>query len=159
MVVNDFDGDGNLDVLINGNDYSTEVSTGSYDAFNGLLLKGDGKGGFTPLTILQSGIYIVGDGKGLVKLLSASGDYLTAASQHKDVLKLFKLKKKTKTVKVSPDDVSAILKFKNGSIQKEEFYYGNSFLSQSGRFLTINENVSEVQIKNSKGNNRRISFN
>jgi len=159
MVVNDFDGDGNLDVLINGNDYSTEVSTGRYDAFNGLLLKGDGKGGFTPLTILQRGIYIVGDGKGLVKLLSASGDYLIAASQHKDVLKLFKLKKKTKTVKVSPDDVSAILKFKNGSIQKEEFYYGNSFLSQSGRFLTINENVSEVQIKNSKGNNRRISFN
>jgi hypothetical protein len=159
MVVDDFDGDGNLDVLINGNDYSTEVSTGRYDALNGLLLKGDGKGGFTPLTILQSGIYIPGDGKGLVKLLGASGDYLIAASQHKDVLKLFKLKKKTKTVKVSPDDVSAILKFKNGNIQKEEFYYGNSFLSQSGRFLTINENVSEVQITNSKGNNRRMSFN
>ena len=159
MVVDDFDGDGNLDVLINGNDYSTEVSTGRYDALNGLLLKGDGKGGFTPLTILQSGIYIPGDGKGLVKLLGASGDYLIAASQHKDVLKLFKLKKKTKTVKVSPDDVSAILKFKNGNIQKEEFYYGNSFLSQSGRFLIINENVSEVQITNSKGNNRRMSFN
>ena len=159
MVVDDFDGDGNPDVLINGNDYSTEVSTGRYDALNGLLLKGDGKGGFTPLTILQSGIYIPGDGKGLVKLLGASGDYLIAASQHKDVLKLFKLKKKTKTVKVSPDDVSAILKFKNGNIQKEEFYYGNSFLSQSGRFLTINENVSEVQITNSKGNNRRMSFN
>ena len=57
--------------------------------------------------------------KGLVKLLGASGDYLIAASQHKDVLKLFKLKKKTKTVKVSPDDVSAILKFKNGKVQKK----------------------------------------
>ena len=44
MVVDDFDGDGNLDVLINGNDYSTEVSTGRYDALNGLLLReGDGK--------------------------------------------------------------------------------------------------------------------
>jgi len=43
MVSDDFDGDGNLDVLINGNDFSTEVSLGRFDALNGLLLKGDGK--------------------------------------------------------------------------------------------------------------------
>ena len=68
MIADDFDGDGNLDVLINGNDYGTEVSIGRYDALNGLLLKGDGKGNFKPLSILQSGIYIPGDGKALVKL-------------------------------------------------------------------------------------------
>ncbi len=68
MVADDFDGDGNLDVLINGNDYGTEVSIGRYDALNGLLLKGDGNGGFSPLSILQSGIYIPGNGKALVKL-------------------------------------------------------------------------------------------
>jgi hypothetical protein len=71
IVVDDFDGDGNLDVALNGNDYGTEVSTGRYDAFNGLMLKGDGKGGFKPLSIMQSGIYIPGDGKGFVKLQSA----------------------------------------------------------------------------------------
>ncbi|RYE12905.1 MAG: hypothetical protein EOP51_30725, partial [Sphingobacteriales bacterium] len=64
IVVDDFDHDGNLDVILNGNDYGTDVSTGRYDAFNGLMLKGDGKGGFKPLTIMQSGIYIPGDGKG-----------------------------------------------------------------------------------------------
>jgi hypothetical protein len=58
ITVDDFDGDGNLDVVMNGNDYSTEVTTGRYDAFNGLMLKGDGKGGFKPLSIMQSGIYI-----------------------------------------------------------------------------------------------------
>ena len=30
MVVDDFDDDGNLDVLIDGNDYGTEVGTGRY---------------------------------------------------------------------------------------------------------------------------------
>jgi hypothetical protein len=40
MVVDDFDGDGNLDIALSGNDYGTEVSTGRYDAFNGLMLKG-----------------------------------------------------------------------------------------------------------------------
>ena len=46
MLADDFDGDGNLDVLINGNDFGTEVSIGRYDALNGLLLKGNGSGDF-----------------------------------------------------------------------------------------------------------------
>src|SRR4029077_5281699 len=93
MIADDFDGDGNLDVLINGNDYGTEVSVGRYDALNGLLLKGDGKGNFQPLSILQSGIYIPDDGKALVKLQGANSKYLVAASQNKDYLKLFALRK------------------------------------------------------------------
>jgi hypothetical protein len=68
MAVDDFDDDGKLDVLINGNDYGTDPTVGRYDALNGLLLKGDGKGGFTPQTIIQSGIFIPGNGKALVKL-------------------------------------------------------------------------------------------
>src|SRR5258708_18272954 len=68
MVVDDFDGDGNLDVMINGNDFGTEVGVGRYDALNGLMLKGDGKGHFNPQSILQSGVYIPGDGRALVKL-------------------------------------------------------------------------------------------
>jgi hypothetical protein len=68
METGDFDGDGNLDVVMNGNDYGSDASVGRYDALNGLMLKGDGKGGFKPLSILQSGIYIPGNGKALVKL-------------------------------------------------------------------------------------------
>ena len=43
MVVDDFNGDGNLDVAVNGNDYGNEVTNGRYDALNGLVLLGDGK--------------------------------------------------------------------------------------------------------------------
>src|SRR6185312_16746819 len=78
MVVEDVDGDGNLDVVINGNDYGAEVSTGQYDALNGLVLKGDGKGNFKPLSILQSGIYIPGNSKALVKFLDSKGDMVLA---------------------------------------------------------------------------------
>jgi hypothetical protein len=39
-------------LLATGNDYGTEPSVGRYDACNGLVLKGDGKGGFVPLSIL-----------------------------------------------------------------------------------------------------------
>ncbi len=156
MVADDFDADGNLDVLINGNDYSTEVSIGRLDAMNGLLLKGDGNGNFSPLSILQSGIYIPGNGKALVKLMAGNGNYLVAASQFQGPLKLFSLNKNLKNIRINPDDVSAVVQYKNGKTRKEEFYYGSSFLSQSGRFIAVGEHVSTVQITDSQGRTRNI---
>jgi len=159
MIAEDFDGDGNLDVLINGNDFGTEASVGRYDALNGLLLKGDGKGNFQPLSILQSGIYIPGDGKALVKLQGANGKYLVAASQNKDYLKLFQLRKNVRLIKVKPDDMYAVIHYKNGATVKQEFYYGTSFLSQSSRFITFaNNNISSVMVTNSKGETRSLDL-
>jgi hypothetical protein len=159
MAVDDYDGDGNLDVVINGNDYGTDVSLGRYDALNGLLLKGDGNGNFSPMSILQSGIYIPGNGRALVKLTGSNGKYLLAASQNKGKLKIFELNSSVKNIKVQPFDASAILTYKNGYTDKREFYYGESFLSQSGRFLTIDKNVVSVKIADSKGNIRSITTN
>ncbi|HET9276901.1 MAG TPA: VCBS repeat-containing protein, partial [Flavitalea sp.] len=92
MVADDFDNDGNLDVCVNTNDFGTDPANGRYDALNGLVLKGDGKGKFKPLTIMQSGIYIPGSGKGVAKLKSGNGNYLLVASQNKGRLKVFQLK-------------------------------------------------------------------
>jgi hypothetical protein len=158
MVADDFDGDGNLDVLINGNDFGTEVSIGRYDALNGLLLKGDGSGGFSPLSIQQSGIYIPGNGKALVELTGSSGKYLVVASQNRDALKLFELKRRGKVIRIKPSEVSAIIKFKNGRTEKREFYYGSSFLSQSARTININENIESLTIFDDKGERRSIRF-
>ena len=91
MIVDDFDNDGNLDVCMNTNDFGTDPANGRYDALNGLVLKGDGKGKFKPLTIMQSGIYIPGSGKGLAKLKTANGNYLLVAGQNRDRLKLFQI--------------------------------------------------------------------
>jgi hypothetical protein len=159
MVVDDFDGDGNLDVALNGNDYGTEVSTGRYDAFNGLMLKGDGKGNFKPLTIQQSGIYIPGNGKALVKLRGAKGQYMLAATQYKDAIKVFELKKPVKTVKLQPLDMFAQVKYKNGKTAKQEFYNGGSFLSQSARFFNIDPAMASVTVTDNYGHTRSIPLN
>jgi len=156
MVVDDFDGDGNLDVAISGNDFGTEVGTGRYDAFNGLLLKGDGKGNFKPLTILQSGIYIPGDGKGLVKLMGAKDKYLMAAVQNRGPLKIYSLKKAVKTIQLEPLDEYALITYKTGKTGKQEFYYGTSYLSQSGRFLVVDSTMKSVVITNSLGKKRSV---
>ena len=158
MVVEDFDGDGNPDVVMNANDYGTEVSVGRYDALNGLYLQGDGKGNFASKTILQSGIFIPGDGKALVKLRGANGKCLLAAGQNRGALKIFELKDNIHTVALQPSDVSVVIKYKNGTTRKEEIYYGSSFLSQSGRFLNLNGNISAVEITDNKGNKRNLSW-
>lgn len=156
MVTDDFDEDGNLDILINGNDFGSDVSIGRYDAMNGLLLKGDGNGNFKALSIQQSGIYIPGNGKALIKLAGSSGGYLIAGSQNRDSLKLFKRNNILKTVPVGANDVSALVHLKNGKIRKEEFYFGSSFLSQSGRFIAVDANVAAVQITDRTGKTRQV---
>jgi hypothetical protein len=158
MIADDFDGDGNLDVLMNGNDYGTDVTVGRYDALNGLLLKGEGQGGFQSNSILQSGIFIPGNGKALVKIAGANGRYLVAASQNRGPLKVYRLKKNLKIIPLEPMDVKALITYKNGKTLVEEFYYGSSFLSQSGRFVQVNDQVTAVEITNSRGVKRKINL-
>ncbi|OQP64691.1 RNA-binding protein [Niastella vici] len=159
MLVQDFNGDGNLDVLINGNDYGTEVSVGRYDGCNGLLLQGDGTGGFRPLSLLQSGIFIPGNGKSLVELKDKLGNYMLAASQNRGPLKIYGLKKQVHCIAVGPQDVRAVVKYQNGKTQLREFNYGASFLSQSGRFIVLDSTVASVEVMDSRGGKRVLGVN
>ncbi len=154
MAVDDYNGDGHLDVAITGNDYGTDVAIGRYDALNGLVLTGDGRGNFTPQSILQSGFYVPGNGKALVRIRSGTGKYRLVASQNRDVLKVFELIRPVKTLPLQPMDQSALVRYKNGQQLRHEFPYGASFLSQSGRFLTIDKNMTSVRITNSRGQQR-----
>jgi hypothetical protein len=159
MVAEDVDGDGNLDVVINGNDYGTEVSVGRYDALNGLVLKGDGKGGFTPLSILQSGIFIPGNGKSLVKLYNRQGQCMLAAAQNRGPLKVFLMKQPVKAIATKPNDIYALLTLKNGRKRKVELNYGSGFLSQSARVINADAQVTGVEIVNSRGEKRLVTVN
>ena len=118
----------------------------------------DGKGNFIPQTILESGIFIPGNGKALIKLKSKNGKYLLAAAQNRGPLKIFELKKDLENIVVQPDDVSADIVFSNGKKQRQELYYGSSFLSQSARFLRPGNNVKSIVITNSKGKTRTLAL-
>jgi hypothetical protein len=159
MVVDDFNGDGNLDVAANGNDYGNEVSNGRYDAMNGLVLLGDGTGNFKAQTILQAGLFIPGDGKALIKLKGPGNTYLLAASQNRGPLKIFSHKNgDQKIIPLQATDKSLFITLANGKKRIEELYFGNSFLSQSGRFLNVSKNVMSVDIKDSNGKIRHINL-
>ena len=158
MIADDVDEDNNLDLIINGNDYGTEIGTGRYNALNGLVLKGDGRGNFKALSSGESGLYIPGDGKGLAYLKSFDANPLLLATQNQGSLLAFSKKIKSRIIDILPDDVSAEYLFSNGTRRKQEFYYGNSFYSQSGRYILIGNNVKSISITNTKGTKRVISF-
>ena len=156
VVTDDFNSDGNIDVAINGNDFGTETSNGRYDALNGLVMLGDGKGAFKPLTILQSGLYIPGDGKALIKCRGIDNNYLLAASENNGPVKIFSSKSKQKMISILSNDKFCVYNFKNGKKRKEEFYRGQSYLSQSSPFILSEENISSIEIINNKGEKRII---
>jgi len=158
MVTGDFDGDGNLDIVFNTNDFSADVLSGRYDALNGLFLKGDGHGEFTPETIGESGVYIPGNGKALISLRGAKGGFLIASSENRGPLRLFGLINKMKIVELRIDESSAEIGLSNGTLRKEEFFFGSSFLSQSSRFISCPENIKSITIVNVKGQKRKINL-
>lgn len=74
MVAEDLDKDGNKDLVIAGNFYPFRTQLGPLDAGIGLVLKGDGKGGFSPLPYPQTGLCLPGDLRNLIKI--KQGDHI-----------------------------------------------------------------------------------
>ena len=154
MLAGDFDGDGNLDVLLVGNDFGCEIGQGRMDALNGLLLQGDGKGGFVPKTMAESGICVPGDAKGLAQFTNARGESLAVATQNRGGLKIFRSRKTFPVIRARANDAYALLTHKDGRTRKHEFHYGHSFQSQSARLLHLTPSVKSVEIVDFKGNRR-----
>ena len=71
--VADLDGDGAEDVFLSQNFFPNEVNTQRYAAGRGLLLRGDGEGGLTPVDGAASGIRVYGDQRGAADLRHDSG--------------------------------------------------------------------------------------
>jgi hypothetical protein len=86
----DVDGDNHLDIVLAGNEYQAEISTGRYDASYGLVLKGNGQGMFTPLRPIQSGLIVDGDVKDVKVITTGTNQRLVLFAINDEKLKVFK---------------------------------------------------------------------
>jgi hypothetical protein len=84
----DFDGDGKTDLVVAGNFYGVTPREGRYDASYGLLLHGDGHGGFTAVDMEQSGLAIDGQVRHMALLQRATGERLIVVARNNDRLQL-----------------------------------------------------------------------
>ena len=92
IICHDFDLDGNVDLLLAGNEYQAEVMRGRYDASYGCFLKGDGRGGFSYSSGAVNGLILQGDIKSMALLPAAKGGSLLLAAANNDSLQVLKFK-------------------------------------------------------------------
>ncbi len=160
MLSEDIDRDGNLDILLVGNDYGMEPYSGRHDAFNGLCLKGDGKGNFTALTVAQTGFFVKGDAKGLATIHTAKNENLLLVTQNQDSLlafaKTINKNKIEKWISLKADDFCADILYAGNKKKRVEFYYGSTYLSQSSRKFLLDKNALKITITNFKGIKREM---
>ncbi len=80
ILAHDVDRDGNLDLVVAGNLYEMEPNTPRLDAGNGLWLKGDGRGHFTPVPPLESGFLAPRNVAGLALMQTPAGSAVLVAN-------------------------------------------------------------------------------
>ena len=90
MVVEDFDLDGNLDLLAMGNLYGAEVETPRNDASYGLYLKGDGLGNLEAIPAYKTGLMIAGEVRKLGVIHLADGHKAIIVAKNNDYVQLIK---------------------------------------------------------------------
>ena len=156
MLTGDFTNDLLPDILLTGNDYGNEVASGRFDALNGLLLCGDGKGNFEVMPMQESGIIIPGDGKSLAKLQASDSTLMVISGQNRGKVGLFKSKYPYQSLDLEPGDYAAIIQLMDGRSYREEMPYAGTYLSHSGRRLWLPEYVNEVEIISYGGEKRML---
>jgi hypothetical protein len=157
----DYDGDGHLDLLLTGNSYATESIGGRLDAFNGLLLTGNGKGNFTPVSASKGGFLVEGDGKGLADLRLGDGSTMVLAAQNNSSLKTFvvPVSKDIKIIVPQLNDAMIEATYSSGKKLRFEPHYGSGYLSQSSRKVSLpGKDLVQVTAIDFQGKTRNISF-
>jgi enediyne biosynthesis protein E4 len=155
MLCTDIDNDGNLDVVCAGNSYAPEVQSGRNDAQGMLILKGNGKGGFVAD---RTGFNTASDNKAISTIQSSDGSRLLLVSSNSGSLKAYHINQQTKQIPLTDADVYAVITNKNDKTYKEEFQFGNSYLSQSSRRLNVSAGAKSIMIYDNKGNKRLVKL-
>ncbi len=81
-VVEDFNGDGKMDILVAGNHYGVEVETTRYDAGYGAILLGKGKNSFEFIPPLESGFYVPEDSRNVERISIKNSPHLVVTNNN-----------------------------------------------------------------------------
>ncbi|MBK9139495.1 MAG: VCBS repeat-containing protein [Verrucomicrobia bacterium] len=114
----DFDGDGAQDVFLSQNFFAYQPQTTRSDAGRGLWLRGDGRGGFSPVSGQESGVLVYGEQRGAaVADYDGDGRVDLVVTQNGAATRLFRNARANPALRVrllgppgNPDGVGAVVR-------------------------------------------------
>jgi hypothetical protein len=140
VCVADFDGDGTEDLFLSQNFFANPAETCRYDAGRGLLLFGDGRGQFRPLSGSDSGLTIYGEQRGAaVSDYDGDGRPDLAVTQNSAATRLYHNQLCKPEIRVrlagppgNPTAAGALIRFTDGKqwSPARELHAGSGYLSQ-----------------------------
>ena len=138
--VADFDGDGNEDIYLAQNFFNVESESSRYDAGLGLVMLGDGQGGFRALSSTESGVANLGQARGSVASnFDGDGRVDIVTAQNDDQVKLHLnstgkpgLRVRLKGAGENTQAIGATIRLEqNGGLgPKREIRFGSGYWSQ-----------------------------
>lgn len=170
VVAQDFDGDRHVDVMIAQNFLWPQRETSRFDTGLSVLLKGDGKGGFSAVVPKVSGIVIPRDAKSAVvgdfnsdnrpDLLVGRNDDTMYGFINGDAGKWLKLRLKGKAGDLKGFNGRVYVEYEDGVRQLTEVYGGSGYLSQSNGDVFVSDagDVKTVKVIWSDGTEQHVDI-
>ncbi|HTL58144.1 MAG TPA: FG-GAP-like repeat-containing protein, partial [Candidatus Limnocylindrales bacterium] len=147
VAVGDLDGDGNEDLFISQNFFEVRPEDGRLDAGRGLLMRGDGRGAFSPVPGQLSGIKIYGEQRACALAdYDADGRVDLIVTQNNDETRLFHninskpgLRVRLAGLPANPDGIGAVMRLESGGRlgPAREVHAGEGFWSQNSSIQVL----------------------
>jgi len=151
----DINGDGLEEILLSGNFYSNNASSGPLASSTGALLEN-----INDQTIASRGHTIGldyrGDRKSLAMIKLSSGDIAMISVVNDGELSVHKINSDIRTLPYEAHEYKALIKTSDGTVFTKESYYGSSYLSHSSRFLVLPHDWQEVTFIDFSGEERIV---
>lgn len=160
LAIADFDSDGHQDVVLAQNFFATRLETPRYDAGRGVLLRGDGLGGLTPIPAMTSGFAAYGDGRGVAAAdFDADGRIDLAVGQNGGPTRLFRnvtpqtgagsLRVRLTGPDANPHAIGATVtvEYADGPGPTQEVQAGSGYWSQSWFVQTLGLRTAPVAVR------------
>jgi hypothetical protein len=154
--VADFDGDGSEDVVLSQNFFPTAIGTPRFDTGRGLLLLGDGRGGFRPMPGARSGLLVYGDQRGAAYAdFDSDGRLDLVVSQNGAATRLFRNREAKPGLRVrlrgppaNPSGIGARIRlnYGDGMGPVREIQAGSGYWSQNGAVQVLGLSGTPIEI-------------
>jgi hypothetical protein len=154
----DFNGDAKNDIICIGNLFTNNINDGPYSASTGCLISFDSINKIKIIRGHENGFSVQSDARAMASLVLGNKKRIFIVTNNDDNLKIFTQLDDNEThIKLMPDESHAIIDWDNGFDQRQEFYYGSGYLSQSSRHLSLKSGWKKVTIVTFLGKKRIIT--